>query len=236
MIEVSIVLCTYNEEKFIGATLDSIKAKIKNAEIIVVDDNSSDKTVQIIKKKKKNNKNIKLIQRTKIRGLASAFTVGLMNASGKYVGWLDTNMSYVLKYFPFMKRSLKKNNDLILLSRYIPRGKDERHYLRVLSSKLLNFFCRFYLTSKINDFSSGIFLMKKEILNEVVPFGYGHGEFFIEFIYRLSKTNFKIKEIPYTQRADEIPGNSKTAPNSFQFLKLAYIYFVRIIICKKRIN
>ena len=78
--------------------------------------------------------------------------------------------------------------------------------------------------------------MKKEILNEVVPFGYGHGEFFIEFIYRLSKTNFKIKEIPYTQRADEIPGNSKTAPNIFQFLKLAYIYFVRIIICKKRIN
>ena len=51
MIEVSIVLCTYNEEKFIGTTLDSIRAKIKNAEIIVVDDNSSDKTVQIIKKK-----------------------------------------------------------------------------------------------------------------------------------------------------------------------------------------
>ena len=78
--------------------------------------------------------------------------------------------------------------------------------------------------------------MKKEILNEVVPLGYGHGEFFIEFIYRLSKTNFKIKEIPYTQKADEIPGNSKTAPNFFQFLKLAYIYFVRIIICKKRID
>ena len=230
MIDVSIVLCTYNEEKFIGATLDSIKAKIKNAEIIIVDDNSSDKTVQIIKKKKRKNKNIKLIQRTEIRGLASAFTVGLLNASGKYIGWLDTNMSYVLKYFPFMKKSLNKDIDLILLSRYIPGGKDERHYIRTLSSKLLNFFCKFYLTNKINDFSSGIFLMKKKILNEIVPFGYGHGEFFIEFIYRLSRTNFKIKETPYTQKVDKIPGNSKTAPNVFQFLKLAYIYFIRIIV------
>jgi glycosyltransferase involved in cell wall biosynthesis len=236
MTEVSIVLCTFNEEKFIGTTLDLVKAKIKNAEIIVVDDNSSDKTVDIIKKKKKKNKNIKLIQRTKIRGLASAFVIGLMNTSGKYVGWLDTNMGYVLKYFPLMEKSLKNNNDLVLLSRYVPKGTDERHLLRTLSSKLLNFFCRLYLTNKINDFSSGIFLMKKDILNEIVPFGYGHGEFFIEFIYRLSKTKFKIKEIAYTQKKDSVPGNSKTAPNIFQFIKLAYIYFMRIIVCKNRIN
>ena len=184
MKEISIVLCTYNEEKFIGTTLNLIKKKIRNAEIIIVDDNSTDKTVNIIKKKKQKNKNIKLIQRTKIKGLASAFTVGLMNASGKYIGWLDTNMSYVLNYFPLMKKFLK-NNDLILLSRYIPDGADERHIVRTLSSRLLNFFCRLYLTNKINDFSSGIFLMKKKILTEIVPFGYGHGEFFIELVLSL---------------------------------------------------
>ena len=236
MSEISIVLCTFNEEKFIGKTLEIISKTLKNSEIIIVDDNSKDKTIKIIKQKQKKIKNIKLIQRKKVRGLASAVNVGLMNASGKYIGWLDTNMSYVLKYFPKMKRYLSEKNDLILLSRYIPNGKDERHFARILTSKLLNFFCRVYLTNEIKDFSSGIFLMKKNILKEISPLGYGHGDFFIEFIYKLKKKNFKIKEIPYTQKADEIPGNSKTAPNIFQFLKLACIYFIRILISKNRID
>ena len=34
MKEISIVLCTYNEEKFIGETLEEINTTIKNAEII----------------------------------------------------------------------------------------------------------------------------------------------------------------------------------------------------------
>ena len=45
------------------------------------------------------------------------------------------------------------------------------------------------------------------------PLGYGHGEFFIEFIYKLYSANYKIKEIPYTQKLDEIVSNSKTSPN-----------------------
>ena len=236
MSEISIVLCTFNEEKFIGKTLEIFNKTLKNSEIIIVDDNSKDKTIKIIKQKQKKIKNIKLIQRKKVRGLASALTIGLMNTSGKYVGWLDTNMGYVLKHFPIMKKSLSSKIDLVLLSRYMPRGKDERHFFRTTSSRFLNFFCRFYLTNKIKDFSSGIFLMKKNVLNEVMPLGYGHGEFFIEFIYKLSKTNFVIKEVPYTQKADEIPGNSKTAPNIFQFLKLACIYFIRILISKNRID
>ena len=60
--------------------------------------------------------------------------------------------------------------------------------------------------------------MKKNVLNEVMPLGYGHGEFFIEFIYKLSRDKLCDKRSALlTQKADEIPGNSKTAPNIFQF-------------------
>ena len=81
MSEISIVLCTFNEEKFIGKTLETINKTLKNSEIIVVDDNSKDKTIKIIKQKQKKIKNIKLIQRKKVKGLASALTIGLMNTS-----------------------------------------------------------------------------------------------------------------------------------------------------------
>ena len=236
MKEISIILTTYNEENFISSTLVEIFKILKNPEVIIVDDNSKDRTVNIIKefKKKNKKKNIKLISRTKARGLASAFTVGVYNANFKYVGWLDSNMHYVVKLFPAMKKKLDKNYDLVLLSRYISGGKDSRPALRVFCSHVLNVFCQFYLTSQIKDFSSGIFLMKRSMLNEIVPLGYGYGEFFIEFIYKLSKANFKILEFPYIQYPDQIPGNSKTTPNILQFFKLCTLYFLRVILTKIR--
>ena len=58
MNEVSIILCTYNEEKFIENTIKQIVKSIKNSEIIIVDDDSKDETVIIIKRLKKKIKNI----------------------------------------------------------------------------------------------------------------------------------------------------------------------------------
>ena len=234
MSNISIVLCTYNEEHFISETIDKLNKLLYNCEIIIVDDNSKDRTIKIIKEKQKKIKNIKLIQRKRGKGLASAITTGLTHASKKYIGWIDTNMSYVINHFPYMKKKLLSGADLILLSRYVQNGKDERFFLRAIASRILNFFCRIYLTNQIKDFSSGMFLMRRDILNELVPLGYGHGDFFIEYIYKLYKLKFIIKEIPYTQKADQIPNNSKTAPNITQFLKLSYIYFFRIILCKIR--
>lgn len=226
MNKISIILCTLNEERFIKKTINKIFKTFPKCEIVIVDDNSTDNTVSIIKTIR--TKKINLIQRKKVRGLASAFLVGMFNAKGKYIGWIDSNMHYVMNKFPRMEMLLDGNYDLVLLSRYANGGKDQRSFLRVFFSKSLNYFCRFFFTNKILDYSSGIFLMKKSILKEVVPLGYGYGEFFIEFILRISKLSYKIKEIPYTQLADDPAGQSKTLPNLFQFFKLSLIYFLRV--------
>ena len=74
--------------------------------------------------------------------------------------------------------------------------------LELLSSYILNKFTKFILRSKINDLSSGIFLMKREVLNDVVPVAKGHGEFMIEFLYKAEKKGNKILEIPYIHPID----------------------------------
>ena len=182
---------------------------------------------------KLNSPNIKLFSRTN-KGLASAFLLGLINTEGDVVGWFDSNMPSLIEKVPEMLSELEEN-DLVILSRFVPGGKDERSKHRVLSSKIINYICRIFLGSEIKDYTSSIFLMNRKNLKFAVPICYGHGEFFIEFLYKLKKQGIKIKEIPYTHPPD-YEGMSKTATNAFRFIKLGLDYIIRIIICRFRNN
>ena len=223
----SIILCTYNEANHIENAISELEKYISNLELVIVDDNSSDGTAEIIKRLNVGNK-FKAIFRKKNRGLASAFVRGLIETTGDNIGWMDTNMAEVAPRFIEMTEELKLNNDLVILSRYIAGGGDKRSLIRVLCSKYFNILCRIILTSSIKDFTSSIFLMKRQIINEVTFIGYGHGEFFIEFLHKAHKRGFKIKEIPYVQKKDQDLTNSKSAPNLVKFFYLGFIYILRI--------
>ena len=222
---ISIILSTFNEKLSIEFTISELIKYLPGVEIIVVDDNSPDGTLEVLKKI--NYENLKIFSRKKTKGLASAFLLGLINTSGDIIGWLDSNMGDTAKKFPEMLQNLK-GADIVILSRYVAEGKDERNKIRVISSYLLNKFSKLILRSKINDLSSGIFLMKREVLYDVVPVAKGHGEFMMEFLYKAEKKGNKIIEIPYIQPID-IEGHSKSFPNIAKFLYLGFFYLVRII-------
>ena len=222
--KVSIILSTYNEALVIEDTINKIFKYLDEVEIILVDDNSPDGTFE--KAKKINNPNLKVFLR-KSRGLASAFLLGLINSSSEVVGWLDSNMGVLAERLPEMLGQLEKN-DIVILSRYVDGGTDLRSKQRVLSSQFINFFCRLILSSKIKDYTSGIFLMKREVLLSAVPIGNGHGEFFIEFIYKAHKAGNRIVELPYVHPQD-IEGMSKTATSVLRFCYLGFKYFIRTI-------
>ena len=222
---VSIILSTYNEKLSIEFTITELIKNLPGCEIVVVDDNSPDGTFEILKTI--NYKNLKIFSRKKTKGLATAFLLGLINTSGDVIGWLDSNMGATASKFPGMLEKLR-DVDIVILSRYISEGKDERNKIRVVASYCLNKFSKFIFRSKINDLSSGIFLMKRDVLNDVVPVAKGHGEFMMEFLYKAERKGNKIMEIPYIQPID-IEGNSKSFPNVAKFLYLGFFYFGRII-------
>ena len=226
---VSIILSTYNEASVIEDTLTKIFETIEGVEVVLVDDNSTDGTLNKVNKFK--NFNIKIFSR-KERGLASAFLLGLINTTGNKIGWIDSNMGDLIKLFPSMIKELN-DNDIVLLSRYIENGNDERSKLRVITSRIINFICRSVLSNKIQDYTSSIFIMNRNCLKTVLPISYGHGEFFIEFLYNGLKKNLKIKEIPFVQPPDQ-EGISKTASSFYNFFRLGINYLIRIIIIKLR--
>ena len=220
----SIILSTYNEELFIEETLKNIIKIFPECEIIIVDDSSKDNTITIIKKL--NIKNIKLFER-RSRGLASAFLLGLINSSKDIIGWIDSNQGKLIKRYPEMI-DLLDSNDLVLLSRYVDGGLDERNKKRVMTSKIINTLCKYVLGNTIKDYTSSMFVMRRTVLNHVIPIAYGHGEFFIEFLYKSLKEGKKIIELPYIHPPD-VEGMSKTASSITRFFHLGFNYIIRIV-------
>ena len=223
----SIILCTYNEGKYIENTISELEKNIPSLELVIVDDHSTDGTIEIIKKLNQNNK-YKTVFRKKSRSLASAFVRGIIETTGENIGWVDTNMSELASKFTEMDKYLQDDNDIVLLSRYVEGGGDNRVFLRSLCSKYFNIFCKFILRTPVKDFTSSIFLMKRKVLNEVTFIGYGHGEFFFEFLYNAHQKGFKIKEIPYVQKKDESIEDSKSSPNLIKFFYLGFLYILRV--------
>lgn len=228
--KISIILSTYNEALIIKKTINEIFNTLKDVEIVVVDDNSNDGTGKILKSIQ--NENLKVFSR-KSRGLASAFLLGMINTNGNYIGWTDSNMPNLTHHFTEMLEKLK-HYDVVLLSRYVKGGGDQRSKMRILSSKMINSFCRLILGDDIKDYTSSIFLMRRNVLKCGVPIAYGHGEFFIEFLYKIKKNGMTIYELPFIQPPDA--EGSKTASSILRFFTLGLGYLTRIMIARFRKN
>ena len=89
---ISIITPTYNSEKFISETIQSVQNQTyKNWEMIIVDDASSDKTTGIIEAFSISDKRVKLFKLKKNSGTGVARNTALTHASGKYITFLDAD-------------------------------------------------------------------------------------------------------------------------------------------------
>jgi glycosyltransferase involved in cell wall biosynthesis len=85
--KVSVILCVYNEEKYIGKAIDSIlNQSLDDFEFIVVNDGSTDSTLDIINSY--NDNRIRLINQKNI-GLGASRNKAMKLARGEYVAFLD---------------------------------------------------------------------------------------------------------------------------------------------------
>ena len=88
---ISVIIPAYNAEKTLYKCLDSvIEQTYKDLEIIIVDDGSTDGTADIIKKYTKRYNYIKCIHQ-KNAGVSKARNVGIDNAQGEYLYFIDSD-------------------------------------------------------------------------------------------------------------------------------------------------
>lgn len=88
---ISIIVPVYNVEKYLCRCIDSILAQtIKNYELILVDDGSTDNSGKICDDYQKKKEQIVVIHKEN-GGLSSARNAGINIASGKYLGFVDSD-------------------------------------------------------------------------------------------------------------------------------------------------
>lgn len=90
MPKISVVMPIHNAANYFSSIIESVlNQTLTDFELIVIDDNSSDETCDIVSGYSLNDNRIKLIKNTKNIGAGASRNIGLNEAQGKYVLFLD---------------------------------------------------------------------------------------------------------------------------------------------------
>ena len=93
MPKVSVIIPTYNRRSMLKEAVDSVLAQdFEDFELIVVDDGSTDGTADEIKNY---GGRVKLFQPKENRGVSASRNSGILQAKGKYIGFLDSDDLWV---------------------------------------------------------------------------------------------------------------------------------------------
>ena len=104
--KISVIVAVYNTEKYVERCLNSLlNQTYQNLEIIVVEDGSTDNSKEVLKKYSHNDK-VKLIYNKKNSGLSYSRNIGLENATGSYIGYIDSDDYVDLDYYEKLMQSI----------------------------------------------------------------------------------------------------------------------------------
>ena len=226
VMNVSIVIPAYNEEKGISGTIDGVVEAIKplgiEYELIVVNDGSTDKTAKIVE-----NNNIKIINHEENKGYGASIKTGIRCSQYENILIIDADGTYPNDRIPELARICEGGNyDMVVGARVggnvkIPLiRKPAKWFIAKLASYLAG--------TKIPDLNSGLRVMKKEVVEKyirILPDGFS----FTSTITLAMLTNgYSVKYVPidYFRRY----GKSKIKPiqdtlNFIQLIIRTVLYF-----------
>jgi len=105
---VSIVLPTYNSERYLSAAIEScLRQTHENFEVIIVDDNSTDRTPEIIRTYAARDPRIRFVARNEMqRGLPESLNMGFGLARGRFLTWAQSDNLYRPTAIEYMVQQL----------------------------------------------------------------------------------------------------------------------------------
>jgi apolipoprotein N-acyltransferase len=210
---VLVILPTYNEATTIGEVISRLLEAEPGIDILVVDDASPDGTARIVREIASGDRRLRLRQRPRKLGLASAYLAGFREALDEgydLIVEMDSDLSHQPEELPGLLAGAGRC-DLTIGSRYIPGGSVSNWgWLRRALSRAGNTYARVALGFPITDATSGFRVYRRGLLGYLYSRGI-HSEgyaFQVELAYRSWWAGFAVGEVPITFRERE-HGHSK---------------------------
>ncbi len=172
MKKLSLVICVYNEEDNILPLSEQIVKSLDqyDFEAIFVDDGSTDKTRQRILSIPDDR--FVLVQLRNNYGQSSAMAAGIAQAEGEYVVTLDGDLQNDPSDIPSMLK-LAEEEDWDLVAG-IRENRQDGMFLRLIPSKIANYFIRKYTGVKIKDYGCTLKVYKSDIAKDLGLYGELH--------------------------------------------------------------
>ena len=194
--KISIIIPTYNEERYILQTLQEVNDQRSkfDLEIVISDDASTDQTMSLLH----NNKNLydKLINNKRNQGKGSALRNGFINCSGDIIIIQDADLEYNPEEFSdLIEPFLKTDADIVYGSRFLGnKTKRILYFKNRVANYFLTLLVNIFTNLNFTDVETGYKAFKKEILKEI-QLKENSFTFEIEFTMKIAKLKKKIYEV-----------------------------------------
>jgi glycosyltransferase involved in cell wall biosynthesis len=206
--KLSVIIPIYKAESFIRKNLEIVKKTIEkyfdNFEIIAVVDGYFDRSFEEAKKVDK----IKVIGYEKNQGKGHALIYGFLHSTGDYVTFLDCDMDIhpdqLKNFIPYLATA-----DLVIGSKRHPFSKLHYPLLRKILSMGFRVYSWVVLGVNLRDTQSGMKLVKREVLEVIMPLLLvKRYAFDIELCFLAQKHGFRMVEAPLHVNYDSFKGTT----------------------------
>lgn len=194
--KLSVIVPVYRGEKFIAQNLQIMKSSISrhfpNYEMIVVIDGYVDKS----KEEAERVEGVRVLGLEKNQGKGNALKLGFENSSGEYVTFIDADMDFppeqLANFIPYLATA-----DLVIGSKRHPFSKVRYPLARRVLSKGFQIYSFLILQVRLRDTQSGLKLIKREVLEIIMPLlMVKRYAFDLELCFLAQKHGFRTVEAP----------------------------------------
>lgn len=199
--EVSIVVPTFNERANVAAVATELATALGDLswEVIFVDDDSPDGTPLAVRELAAKDRRVRLIHRVHRRGLASACIEGMLASAAPFVGVMDADLQHDTRLLPQMLAALRQEGlDIVVGSRHVAGGSiGDWTTERELASRFAARLSGLILKADLKDPMSGFFMLRRELIDEVVHDLSAIGFKILLDIFISAKRPLRFRELPY---------------------------------------
>ncbi len=233
MVDCSIVIPAFNEEKLIGITLQTLIDYIVNNqlkfEIIVADDGSSDQTQNIVKNlidKHQDKLSIRLIENVTNHGKGFVLRQGMSAATGQVCIFMDADLPFELNIIQEIYSKINSGCQVVVGSRDLPGSTlIGVPFVRFLAGQIFGLFVRLIAFKGFRDTQCGVKGFSKEVAKKIFPlsriddFGID-----VELLFIAKKYGYKICKTPVRMTGYRGDSRIKLINDSIKmFLELLFI-------------